>query len=378
MKKQLFLRRTAKLICLFVLIGLFCDICSTLCSPFDNNKTGLAGFYAEPKDSIDVVLIGASEVFADFSSPYAYALHGFTSYPYALDASSSVLYEAEVREILKRQHPKWIVIEINGLLYDDPSMHTDEGGLRRFLDNIPMSLNKVNTIAENLPRGEWLNYLFPLAKYHSNWKTMYDQLGNLKSIWTFYLRGNTLLKGCVSNSTVVPVPEVSSIAGDYSRAALEPQSEQHLRSFLEFCKEENLTNVLFVRFPHSVSSGWSYGRFQRCNEAQRIIEENGFDFINMERDYQGIGLDFSTDFYNEDHLNVFGQRKFTEYFSCILSEQYGLGPTVLTASQKENWDLSAQYTQRFHQYLAELSRQGVQNTYWETCDLIELLDARQN
>lgn len=377
MRKKRLIQRCVKLLCLLLSVLLLSSLCTTMCLIYDNNKTTLAGFYAEPKNSLDVVLLGASEVFSGFSSAYAYEQYGFTSYPLGLDATTSTLYESELKEILKRQKPQWIVVEINGLLYDDPAMHTDEGALRRYLDNIPLSVNKVETILEKVPREEWLHYLFPLSKYHSNWKGMPDQLGRIKSIWTFYLRGHSLLRGNVTNGIITPSPEMRAIAGNYSTAPLEPQSEQHLRALLQFCRDNELDNVLFVRFPHAVCSDWSYGRFQRCNEAERIIRENGFDFINMERDYEEIGLDFSTDFYNEDHLNAYGQKKLTAYFGSILAERYVTEPGALTRHQKESWDASAEYIRLFYEYYDERTKQGIQDTYWETCDLISELDSRK-
>ena len=379
MDKKLFLRRGGKLLCLLLSVLLLSSLLNTLCLVYDNNKTTLAGFYAEPRDSMDVVLLGASETFAGFSSSYAYTLYGFTSYPYALDATTSAVYESQVREILKRQNPKWIVVEINGLLYDDPEFHTDEGALRRYLDNIPFSWNKVKTILDTVSREDWLSYLFPLAKYHGNWKSMLDQLGRVKSIATLYLRGGTLLKGNVTNGWTMQPREQKAIAGNYDTEPLEPVSEGHLLSFLQFCRENGLENVLFVRFPHAVCDDWSYGRFRRCNEAERIIRENGFDFINMERDYEGIGLDFSRDFYNEDHLNLYGQKKLTAYFGGILAERYLDAPGVLTGKRKENWDAAAEYYQLFYDYYDARTSAGIIDTYWETCDLIAELDrSKQN
>lgn len=44
------------------------------------NIATIEGFYKEPKDSIDVMMIGASEVYADYSATEAWKNYGYTSY----------------------------------------------------------------------------------------------------------------------------------------------------------------------------------------------------------------------------------------------------------------------------------------------------------
>lgn len=377
MKKKMYLQRCGKLLCLLLSVALLIDFFTVMCGETDYNCALMAGFYEEPENTLDVVLLGASEVFTDFSSTYAYEKYGFTSFPYALDSNPASLYQAEVREILKKQSPKWLVVEINGMLYDNPENHTGEGSLRRFLDNIPMSRNKLQAICSVVPREEWVNYLFPLSVYHDNWKERLGRFGGIKTLGKIHLRGYSLLKG---NHTYAVTPwerEVKETAGDFSRAPLEEQSDQYLRSFLDFCRENQLENVIFVRFPHAVCTQESYARFQRGNEAERIIQESGFDFINMERDYAGIGLDFSRDFSDDDHLNLHGQKKLTDYLGSILAERYGVTPSLLTEKQKESWDTSAEYTRLFSEYYEQCLEKNEEKVLWESCYVMDILEERK-
>lgn len=376
MKKKVFLLRCAKLLCLVLCVAMLSGMASTACAYYDYNVLKLAGFYAEPKNTLDVVFLGASDVFTGFSSAYAYDLYGFTSYPYALDASPSILHESQLREVLKHQEPKWIVVEINGFLYDDPQLQTDSGSLRRYLNNIPFSWNRVKTTLEVVPAEDWYIYFFPLAKRHSNWKNALDQGGNVMDLFAIRLTGSRL-KGNVTSINTYEAPAMRDIAADHSIAPLEPMANAHLISFLEYCRENQLENVLFVRFPHIVSTEGSYERFQRCNEAERIVEEYGYDFVNMEREYEGIGLDFSKDFYNEDHLTVSGQKKLTEYFGRILTEEYGVTESDLTEKQRQSWEESAQLNRLFYEHCQERLENGEFGACYETRELVEMLKARK-
>lgn len=376
MKKKNLIR-SIKVICLLLCVALLSCAANDFCRFYDHNASRLAGFYAEPENTLDVVLMGASEVFTGFSPGYAYDLYGFTSYSYALDAMSCAFYESQLKEILKHQDPSLIVIEINGVLYDDPAMHTDNGSLLRYLHNMPFGWNKVQSIFELVPEGERYYYFFPLAKYHGNWKDALDQGGRMKDHYEFFKNG-TKLKG--NATTLAPFEEFRSqdVLEDRTTAELEEQSEKYLRSFLEFCREQGLDNVVFARFPHAISTDWNYGRFQRGNRAQQIIEEYGYPVVNLERDPDAIGIDFSCDFYNIDHLNLYGQKKLTEYFGKVLVEEYGVTGGSLSEEQRWNWEESAGYTNRFYDYCFERMENGEYDSVYETRDLIQMLDGYGN
>ena len=111
--------RFLKILCLVLCVAVLSSACLCLCFFYDNTGILMTGLYQEPENSLDVVILGASEAYIDYSAAYAYDLYGFTSYPYAWDAATGELYEAQVRELLRRQDPEWIVVEINGILYDD-------------------------------------------------------------------------------------------------------------------------------------------------------------------------------------------------------------------------------------------------------------------
>lgn len=128
----------------------------------------IRGFYREPKNSLDVVLIGASELYTGFCSPLAWQQHGFTSYSLCISSMPGCLYDSMLTETMRRQTPKTVVVEINGFLFDFSAEDT-ETGLRKWIDNMPMSANKVRTILSSVPRDQWSSYFFRLEKYHTNW-----------------------------------------------------------------------------------------------------------------------------------------------------------------------------------------------------------------
>ena len=79
--KNAYLKRVFKLtavgLAMMILYIFFADLMK-----FNNTNSELhvRNFYREPENTIDVGLIGASEMYADYSAPLAYQEYGFTSY----------------------------------------------------------------------------------------------------------------------------------------------------------------------------------------------------------------------------------------------------------------------------------------------------------
>ena len=114
----------------------------------DHNTLRIDGFYQKEKDTLDVIFVGASDVFTGYSAGLAYGEYGFTSYPYAVDANNFRFFESQVKEVLRHQHPKYLIIETTGTAGAFTDSLDDEqlAVMRQYTDVMPLSDNKINTI----------------------------------------------------------------------------------------------------------------------------------------------------------------------------------------------------------------------------------------
>ncbi|MDD5795478.1 MAG: hypothetical protein PUD24_00890 [Oscillospiraceae bacterium] len=370
MKLKIYGKRTLKILSLVIAVVLFIGFTQ---NRFDNNKIRIDGFYLEEKNSLDVVLLGASEVYTDFSSAMAYDEYGFTSYPYAIESNPLALYKSQIKEILNYQTPKLFVIEMNTAASygegKDISVVNDVN-LRRYTDNMPLSQNKIDTVNEFSGEDDMLSYYLPFIKYHGDPLNFYRCFYETRMNFTGY----SLLKGVSTKTEKSPGDGAYNLQGDTSTAELIPEYEKELREFLDFCKEENLDNVLFVRFPHRVTNDKRYQRFQRGNRVGEIISQYGYDYLNFENSYEAFDLDFNNDFYNDDHMNIYGQQKFTEYFGRILQNDYGIQKSGISSDVKKKWDESVDYTKRLYKYVGSLTESGNDRWIYETSYLLFELD----
>lgn len=360
-KRKLYFKRTIKIASLILAIALVTAFCQQyLLCHFDYNKLLMNGFYLEDKNSLDVVLIGASETYTDFSPDLAYEEYGFTSYPVATGAAPVSLIKTQLKEVLRTQSPKLIVIEINGVLYRGKDSLTKESNLRKSLDNMPLNANKIEYINNHIAISDQFEYYLPITKYHSVWNDYPEPLKYVKGLFAQNFRGYTYLKGVRTQGNVYDTKQVkmlnATLPKDENRENLEETSEADFRDLLQYIKDEKLDNIIFMRLPHIVAKSENYGRYKRCNTAGDIISEYGFDFYNFERYNDDIGIDFTKDYYNVDHMNVEGQQKMTRYLSELFVNKYGITPTELTEKQKEKWDTCADYYHKYVEYVKYVAK----------------------
>lgn len=337
----------------------------------DTNTDRIHDFYTEPEQSMDVMLLGASEVFAAFSPAYAYDQYGFTSYPYAQDSNPGSLYLSQLKEITAHQTPDVIFVELNGFLYSDDAVLREEARLRIYTENIPWSANKIRTIME-FDYDDKLSCFFPFIKYHGNWMnpTVLDYRIEMK---LHSSKDAALLKGIYSRTYMDPVPVLDfDKASDAKTEPITQLSESYLREFLEYCKAENL-NVVFLRMPHKIVDDGTLYSFHQANRAAEVVAEYGFDFVNLDRMAEDIGIDYMTDFYNSDHLNVYGQKKLTAYLSELALNKYGVTPMEQTAENAAAWEKAVEAIHAFYTYTEDAIRNGTDLWLSETPDLLKTL-----
>ena len=91
-----------------------------------------------------------------------------------------------------------------------------------------------------------------------------------------------------------------------------------------------------------------------------------------------MALDPAEDYYNYDHMNIYGSVKFTDYFGKIITEKYKVPKTVLDEKNTEQWNESVDFWHKFYDYTEYRFKQNTKNKkieLWETNDLINKVEA---
>lgn len=91
-------RRVLKIVALLVLVVLF--VAYVPVGDLEDTRR-IEDFYLEEPGSLDVVLMGASDVYAGFSPVLAYEEYGFTSYPFVLSGNFLPLFRGQLEAIFQ-------------------------------------------------------------------------------------------------------------------------------------------------------------------------------------------------------------------------------------------------------------------------------------
>ena len=284
----------------------------------DYSRRHIVGLKQEKVD-IDMVYVGGSAAFVYWQPLRAWHECGYTSYSYATDSIPAESIKAYIEEARKLQNPELFVVGIRAFQYysDEPA----EQGVRNGTDSMDMtSLSRYKILNEYFRKREIpedtdvLSYYLDIAKYHTN-------VGNLgaSKAWK-YIDNNEKSenKGWEWIDQYGYLEQPANFNTD-ERAKLPDNDIRLLKELLTYCKTENL-NVLFVVCPY-----WITKEHQtKYNTMADMIQSYGFQYLNANEYYDEMNLDFSTDFYNKNHVNLFGAKKYTEFLEKYISENYNL------------------------------------------------------
>ena len=124
-----------------------------------NPSTKIKGFYAEEENSLDVVFVGSSQVYADIAPAVLFHDFGIASYDFCANEQPLWISYYYIKEILKHQKPKVIVLDVFTVYGED---YEEEGLTHINLDDLPMSWNKIQAICASVPPGERYAYYFTI------------------------------------------------------------------------------------------------------------------------------------------------------------------------------------------------------------------------
>ena len=335
------------------------------------DEARVRNFYLEEKDSLDMVFIGASTAYTDYSAPLAWHEFGITSYSLATNSAPMGIAKSMVKEVLKYQKPKLILIDINGILYNDDE-EVKEASLRRWIDNMRDSENKEETIKELVPEGERDNYRNPLVKYHNNWEKADEYIEATKrEIYMRMNKENLAILGDEGSTKIAPQNNLVDIKNYQNCSPMYKKSGQHLIDLLEYLKKEDINNVVFTNMPRFYKQKMIPER-ERYNEAKRNIKAYGYTCLDLDDHVEEIGLNPKTDFYNYNHLNMYGREKSTKYLISYL-----LGHYKLASDHNENivkkWNQEYESYKKLYQWADEKMKSG-EDVRYTTKEIMEILN----
>ena len=316
-------------------------------------------YRGEPRDSIDTVFIGNSDIYRAISPVDLFHQTGITSAIAGRPNKQLSEVPGDIRDILRYQNPKTIVLET------DCMFSGTNPGFKKGISPLEAEAAKVdvagqapskatnadvagqapskatNTAHQNifakckalLQEGDSaflaaLNYKFPLVKYHDNWK-------HLKLTTFLQPRGKYHFsnKGMAYANTVKAYPfgnEYMQLSGG-KHAMLSEEKLDQFQKIYDLCDRNGIRLVLLT-VPSA--NTWNKGKSDTVKQLAKKYDLTYYDYNRQ----LPAGFDWATDSKDGgNHLNYAGASAVTKDLAKKLTDDLTMNPTSLTKKQKQQW-----------------------------------------
>ncbi|MCM1120610.1 MAG: SGNH/GDSL hydrolase family protein [bacterium] len=306
----------------------------------------IAEYYGEEKDH-NVIFIGDCEVYENFSPAVLWRDYGINSY--IRGSAQQLIWQSYylLEDTLQYEKPDAVIFNVLAMQYNEPQK---EAYNRMTLEGMRWSPSKAASIAASMtPEEHFLDYVFPLLRYHSRW----SELG-AEDVRYLFDTPKVSHNGYYMRVDVKPAQNVPEgrILADYRFG---DNAWEYLEKMTALCQEKDIRLIL-VKAP----SLYPYWYEQWEQQIEEYADQNNLLYINFLELIEETGLDFSTDTYDGGlHLNLSGAEKITEYLGGVLRQEAGL------TDRRGEERLAAVWEEKLAAYEQEKERQLRDLTFLE-------------
>lgn len=308
----------------------------------DNYITQIVrGFYAEKKNSLDVLFMGNSDMYRGMAPIELWDNYGIASYSYTSPGQRAWTGKYVLNDALKYQNPKIIVFNIDGIQSTNQST---ESCYRKSFDNMKLNYNKIKAIMDPVYKNSAANklsYIFPIFRYHS-------RLTNLTNDDFKYAYGYNVFDN-KGQDTIVEIKayngEKSYMENKGEKYEIPQKTKKYIDDIIQICKNKKIELIL-VEVPSADS--WSLAK---SNAVAEYAKENDLTFIDFNLLLDEIEFDWTKDTPDGgDHLNIYGAKKVSEYMGKYLKEKFDLPDR----RKDDNYSSWFESSKKYHNNIKEL------------------------
>lgn len=275
----------------------------------------LDSFYELEDNTVDVLVLGSSHAYQGINTAVLWNDFGIAAFNLCGAAQPIWNTYYYLEEALKTQTPKVILLDTYYVYMS--SDYSDSSTAIKNTYGLKWSQTKIDAIKASFNEEKaGKQYFFEILQYHSR----YSDLN--KADFAPYQANEEMYKNhkgfyCYFRSE--PVEENNfSYVKEYHHFT--EKVETYYRKIFELAKSKGIP-VVATTIPFKADS-----HLQTCfNEAKFIANEYGCEFYNFIADYKNaLGLDYTIDFADSQHLNYKGNTKLSVFFGEILKNQYAV------------------------------------------------------
>jgi len=325
-----------KFLCRCVSFALITCICVGLINEVFKNKefyndnwptTNTFGdFYRLEKNSVDVLFMGSSHAVSSYNPQVIYDTYGITSYNLGSEQQSIVMTYYWLREALKYQSPKVVVLDPYTVhLYVDSyaynNMNCMETAVRKAMDDMRPSLNKLEAalvIQHYDSNQSWESFFLLNLRYHDRWKSLGEN---------DYTQGEMIAHGGIKGFSPMTEILASPSGSDYTFRAEDINTEEpedmygsaprYLDKIRLLCEKEGI-QLVFSCVP-------CYEPIRRYRSIKEYADTYGIPLYDFNEENLYHAIDYSVERYGYYHPTYEGAEKISLYLGKVLAEEYHVG-----------------------------------------------------
>ncbi len=264
-------------------------------------------FESLDENSMDVIVYGSSRAWKGCDTRVMYDKYGIKAYNYSanwLSLNTTLLF---LQDSLKSQKPKVVCIETG--LVNEIEKDVDLDGqiyYTRFMRPSKEKREFLKTcFGNNIER--YASYYFPLIMFHDNWSSVdYENFIFLDKEKYIETRG--------FYPTYESEPFKEPDYSEFVQLDLEEENIKILNQMLDICKENDI-QVIFFTCPYAEQYNYGQAMTDYANNHDCV-------YINLFEYADEMGLDYSTDLKDFEHLNEKGAGKVAEFLSEYILNNY--------------------------------------------------------
>ena len=308
----------------------------------------LDSFYELEDNTVDVLVLGSSHAYQGINTAVLWNNFGIAAFN--LCGASQPIWNTYyyLEEALKTQTPKVILLDTYYVYMS--SDYSDSSTAIKNTYGLKWSETKKEAIKASFNEEKaGKQYFFEILQYHSR----YSDLN--KADFAPYQANEEMYKNhkgfyCYFRSE--PVEENNfSYVKEYHHFT--EKVETYYRKIFELAKSKGIP-VVATTIPFKADS-----HLQKCfNEAEFIANEYGCEFYNFVADYKNaLGLDYTTDFADSQHLNHIGNTKLSTFFGTLFRQKYAV-PDRRGDEKYKSWqkDAAVYYNQLENHNVAKIDK----------------------
>lgn len=279
-------------------------------------------FYKMKENSIDVLFFGSSLIVNSMIPQEFYNEYGITSYNLGSEQQSIFLSYYWLKEALRFQKPKVVVLDLYYLtdMHPENVINTTEPLTRKCLDPMRFSEVKkeaVEALCKLDPSQSELSYYLTNLRFHTRWELLEESDLNRN------LSGYSRLKGYSPLTEVWKLPfDTYEPEKKKGRIVYPFVMQDYLEKTVDLCKENGIELVLIDLPRRKMKMDDA-----RNNTQSTFAKEHGVTYYNLcsKEHYDKIGTELPWE-YTINHQNLWGAIKTSRYLGKLLKKDFNLEP----------------------------------------------------